>query len=323
MSAVVSLDNDQQNEASEAERSRRSILDTVLMTIPYTVFWKDREHRYLGCNEKFAVLAGLPSPEAIVGLNDFDMPWDRTESEAYRADDAEVMNSGEAKLHILETQVAADGSKHVIDTSKVPLRNAQGEITGVIGIYVDITDKVAMEAKLAHTSKLESIGQLAAGIAHEVNTPAQFVGDNLNFAQECYSVLLPLLETAKALASGVSSGQNCTKLATELLSDLAVAEIDFIEEQLPPTFTQALDGVERIRKIVQSMKEFFRVEFRRQRTGGYQSPGRKRDDDGNQRVALSCNGGARPGTGSVRCHGQARPDQSVIAQHDCKCRPRY
>ncbi|MFK8017868.1 MAG: nitrogen regulation protein NR(II) [Gammaproteobacteria bacterium] len=243
----------------QVDRDKKSILDTVLSTIPYIVFWKDRDSRYLGCSNTFAQLAGLASPEDIVGLTDFDLPWDRAESEAYRADDAQVIRSGRAKMHILETQVTRDGRKLVVDTSKVPLRDDAGEITGVIGIYVDVTERVALEAKLAHASKLESIGQLAAGIAHEINTPAQFVGDNLNFAHDCCGVMLLMMHQANALASTVAAGGSGVQEAKSLLKSMEEADLDFLDEQLPPTFEQALEGVHRIRKIVQSMKEFSHV----------------------------------------------------------------
>ena len=102
------------------------LLALVLELIPYAVFWKDRGSAYLGCNAVFAKLAGLASPAQIVGLTDYDLPWSRAESDTYRADDHEVIASERAKVHIVETQLNAEGQRTWVDSSKVPLRGANG-----------------------------------------------------------------------------------------------------------------------------------------------------------------------------------------------------
>lgn len=123
-------------------------LQTVIDTFPLVVFWKDRQSVYLGCNSKSAAAAGLSSPAEIIGKTDYDMPWGATEAEAYRADDREVMESGTAKLGIIETQVRADGSKIWIETNKLPLYNLNGEPIGILGTYQDITDRKQAEETL-------------------------------------------------------------------------------------------------------------------------------------------------------------------------------
>ncbi len=123
----------------------------MLDLIPFVVFWKDRESRYLGCNAAYAQLAGFDSPEEVVGLDDYDLPWSREESDAYRADDREVVESNQAKLHIIEKQTALDGTVSWIDTSKVPLHNRAGEVIGLLGIFADITDQRENEEQLKQT----------------------------------------------------------------------------------------------------------------------------------------------------------------------------
>ncbi|MEZ6014223.1 MAG: ATP-binding protein [Planctomycetota bacterium] len=138
-------------EPRDAKTTERSLLSLVLELIPYAVFWKDRDSVYLGCNAGFATLAGLTNPANIIGRDDFDMPWSRAESEAYRADDRLVIESGRAKIHIVETQLNAEGQKTWIDTSKVPLRDADGHVIGVLGIFADITSQKANELQLVET----------------------------------------------------------------------------------------------------------------------------------------------------------------------------
>jgi two-component system cell cycle sensor histidine kinase/response regulator CckA len=128
-----------QSEASL--RKSQAALNLILNTVPQSIFWKDREGRYLGCNQVFADAAGLNNPAEIIGKTDFDLPWPLTEAEAYRADDRQVLESGQAKLHIIEPLQTADGARLWIDTSKLPLTDVDGQPYAVLGVYEDVTDR--------------------------------------------------------------------------------------------------------------------------------------------------------------------------------------
>ena len=145
---VTFIDVTQRRQAQEGLRASREMLSHVLDTIPQSVFWKDPDSRYLGCNRAFAQQVGLEDPAQITGRTDFDLPWPREEAEAYRADDRQVMQSNQAKLHIVEPLQRADGSRLWIETSKVPLRDADGRPSGVLGIYEDTTERKRMEEAL-------------------------------------------------------------------------------------------------------------------------------------------------------------------------------
>lgn len=128
---------------SEAEvvalRRRVAVFQAVLDALPYSVFWKDPELVFLGCSQSIAEAAGRSEPAAIVGLSDFDLPWTRAESEAFRADDRRVLASGQATGRIVESQRQADGSERWLETQKAPLRGRDGELLGVVGWFCDIT----------------------------------------------------------------------------------------------------------------------------------------------------------------------------------------
>ena len=121
-------------------RESRQLLRDVLDTVPVRVFWKDRESRYLGCNLACARDAGLSRPNDVVGKDDYQMGW-KDQAEKYRADDKEVMESGYSKLGYEETQSTPSGGLIWLRTNKVPLRNEQGDIIGVLGTYEDITEQ--------------------------------------------------------------------------------------------------------------------------------------------------------------------------------------
>ncbi len=121
------------------EAQSGSVLQTVIDTVPLRVFWKDKALRYLGCNPAFARDAGKSSPDELLGRNDFELAW-AEQAAAYRADDQAVIDSGLGKVAFEEPQTTPDGQTIWLKTSKVPLRNANHETIGVLGIYEDITE---------------------------------------------------------------------------------------------------------------------------------------------------------------------------------------
>ena len=133
----------------EEELSKHQrMLSHILNSIPQSIFWKDRNSVYLGCNEVFAREAGLANPEQIVGKTDFELPWLKEETEAYRADDREVIESNRPKPHIIETLQRADGTRLWIDTSKIPLNNEKGEVYGILGVYEDISERKRVDEEI-------------------------------------------------------------------------------------------------------------------------------------------------------------------------------
>jgi PAS domain S-box-containing protein len=111
-------------------------------------------------------------------------------------------------------------------------------------------ERKAMEVQLRHAQKLESIGQLAAGIAHEINTPAQYVGDNLHFVQESFGHIQSLIALQEGL---IPQGARGAREAREAMDE---ADVPFLMEEIPRALEQAIEGVNRISTLVRAMKEF-------------------------------------------------------------------
>ncbi len=137
----------------EALQRSEQMLKIVLDNFPGVVYWKDRNSVYLGANRESARNAGFADSSEFIGKTDFDMPWARTEAKAYRTDDRQVMESGNAKLHVVESQRRAGGKTGWLDTSKVPLRDQEGNVIGVLGISTDITDQKAAQDDLRESEE--------------------------------------------------------------------------------------------------------------------------------------------------------------------------
>ena len=141
-------DSEQLRRTLESDLARsRALLQTVIDTVPVMTFWKDRNLKYLGCNPSFAKAAGRPSPAEMIGKDDYELAW-VSQAEAYQADDREVMDSGESKLGYEERMTTMSGREIWLRTSKVPLKDTEGEVIGVLGITEDVSSRKAVEVAL-------------------------------------------------------------------------------------------------------------------------------------------------------------------------------
>lgn len=112
-------------------------------------------------------------------------------------------------------------------------------------------EKEKLQARLLHAQKLESVGQLAAGIAHEINTPTQFIGTNIDFMEESVRDLIQFMSRLQELAKELPE-----ELQEKIHAALEEADWDYLAEELPLAMSQSREGVERVSTIVRAMKEF-------------------------------------------------------------------
>jgi len=150
-----------------------------------------------------------------------------------------------------------DGASFSADFIACPTRGEDGEVTGAVLIFRNLTEQRLKEASRIHSMKLESIGVLAAGIAHEINTPIQFIGSNLSFLQESFQDILRLIAAYGQLKTSL---RDDLPRVDELLAETDRIEqsidIDYLQEDVPKAFDQTRDGVERVTKLVLGLKGF-------------------------------------------------------------------
>jgi signal transduction histidine kinase/CheY-like chemotaxis protein len=168
----------------------------------------------------------------------------------------------EGKDHIDSRIVAGSGTRHV--RSFVAARPNRVGTQRVCGISVDITQQKNLELERVQAQKLESVGRLAAGVAHEINTPVQFVSDNIDFVRTSMTEMAAVIQAYRHLKVAVQSAGDIPK-AAQLAEDAEKkADLDYILDNTPDALVSSLDGLERIATIVRSMKEFAHPDKARQ-----------------------------------------------------------
>ena len=163
-------------------------------------------------------------------------------------------------MHVIRTDdimyTRTDGSPGFIGFSMNPINHKGSDNLSVLIVGADITGKKDMEKKLLHAQKMESIGQLSAGIAHEINTPIQFVSDNISFLSSSFTEMNTLIDNIKKQIEAVDENSQCKELVNKLLNAIKLADIDYLLEEIPSAIAQSKEGVSRVSKIVSAMKDF-------------------------------------------------------------------
>jgi PAS domain S-box-containing protein len=180
-----------------------------------------------------------------------------------------------------------DGSMFWAGIALEPIRDAARQVTHYVSIGADITTRLAeaqekrglqgrlfsemqererIAIELRFAQKLEAVGRLAAGIAHEINTPIQYVGDSVTFLQSSVAEVESLLRAYRAAYAGLAEGRPTADVITDLAHLEASADPQFLSAEMPKACGRALDGVSRVARIVGAMKEFAHPDVSEQST---------------------------------------------------------
>ena len=222
--------------------------DEVASRIPEVLWMRALDGAFLYLSPAFEHIWGIPrarmTPDSwLNALHPEDKAAESTAVEKVRSGRE---YDGEFRI------VRPDGSVRYIKNRGYPIFE-NGELVRFGGVARDVTDEMHLQAELRLAQKLEAIGQLAAGIAHEINTPAQYVGDNVAFLADGFRDLVPVL---RAFNTALEAGRFLPADIEQLRSLAKSADIGYLLEEIPSALTQAGTGMEQITKIVRAMKEF-------------------------------------------------------------------
>lgn len=240
--------------AEEELREAHAETEQLLTAIHSILIWVHPSGRVARWNNAAEEVFGIDA-ESVVGkpFTECGINWNWTEISR----DIARCKEDEMPVRIDDVPyIRRDGKDGFIGATFTPIFSDNGEWGGFLMLAAETTERKILESQLAQAQKLESIGQLAAGIAHEINTPTQYVGDNLRFFHDAYEDMAKLLESYSGLLQSAKKGEPTEGLVGKIDKLAEEIDLDYLREEIPKAIEQSLDGVGRVAKIVRAMKEF-------------------------------------------------------------------
>ena len=247
-----------------AELAERGELVKLLVeSAPSTMYGIDAEGRCTFCNPAALRLLGYSSAEEVLGKKSHELiHHTRPDGRPYPQEVCPVFESfHHGKDASVDDEVfwRKDGSSFPVEYGSRQIRR-KGKVVGAVVTFTDITHRKRQDMELRHSQKLEAVGRLAAGIAHEINTPIQFVSDNTRFLQASFQDELKLIHKYQELAAAASRGDATAELLAQAAELREKADWNYLEEEIPRAMEQMLEGLGRVSTIVRGMKEFSHVD---------------------------------------------------------------
>jgi two-component system, NtrC family, sensor kinase len=260
---------------------------TLLRSVRYALERKQTENKLRRSEELFSVITNSivdllsiidstgkrlyasPSYQRVLGYSEEEMAG-LDLSDLVHLDDRSKIQEALARLFSegtsegLEYRVRhKNGAYLVFESNAACIRDTQSGVPQAVFVARDVTARKQaeaehnqMEMQLRQAQKLESIGQLAAGIAHEINTPTQYIGDNTIFLRDAFKALGEVVVAHQALLARYESGDFTTEEISAVRRQFDNADLGYLLEEIPKAIIQTMEGVKRVTRIVGAMKEF-------------------------------------------------------------------
>jgi len=259
--AKKNLSEDALNVANQALEQESAVMETTLENLIEGISLADDDFNIVNFNNRFLEIFGLPREQFHPGD-----PFEKfvrfcAEKGEYGPGNVEEV-VGE-QMELVRSLKPYKLERTRPDGTVIGIRNQPVPSGGFVTTYSDITDriraqedKINLQRELAQSSKLEAVGQLAAGIAHEINTPTQYIGDNLRFLNEAHGEIAEILKCYRDLADATRGNTDLGDKMARLETTIEKADLDYLLEEIPTATQQSLAGIEQVARIVLAMKEF-------------------------------------------------------------------
>ncbi|MDQ2842461.1 MAG: PAS domain S-box protein [Acidobacteriota bacterium] len=233
-----------------AEQKYRSMYDEALVGICSC----DVDFHLVQVNTAMASLLGCASPEEMYQFVTGSLLAKAASPES-RTEFLKKMNT-QGDVKAFELEMLRKGEEKIWVSSSMRANYEGSSLTGFVGIFEDITERRILREQLLQAQKLESVGQLAAGIAHEINTPVQYIGDNVRFLRDTFKDLVDLNRSYLRLLEAVRGNTLSPEILNEVELAIKRADVEYIFEEIPNAITQTMEGISRVSGLVGAMKEF-------------------------------------------------------------------
>jgi len=234
----------------EAELKYRGIFDKAIVGI----YQSTPDGRFLSVNPSMAFTFCYESPEEMIA-SITDIPTQLFVS-SKRGVEFMLMMDKVGGVKNFECEVFRKDRSKIWVTMSIRAIRKNGAVIRYEGMCEDCTERTLLREQLLQAQKLESVGQLAAGIAHEINTPIQYIGDNVRFLMDAFKDITTLLKDYKHLRLEAKTSVLLQEIVQEVEEAEKRADTAYLMEEIPKAIEQTLEGVSRVSTLVNAMKEF-------------------------------------------------------------------
>jgi PAS domain S-box-containing protein len=234
----------------EAEQNYRGIFEKAIVGI----FQSTPEGRLLSVNPSMAFTFGYDSPEEMVAtVSDISQQFFASPQ---RGLEFMLVMDRVGGVKNFECEALCKDGRKIWTTMSIRVIRNNGVVLRYEGMSEDITERNRLRQQLYQAQKLESVGQLAAGIAHEINTPTQFIGDNVRFLKDAFLDLTNLLTNYERMLSAAKESALSRETIQDVIAALERTDAAYLLAEIPKAIDQTLEGVTRVSTLVTAMKEF-------------------------------------------------------------------